>query len=162
MQYQSAREYFYKLYARLFLLVLVPLVAFLFLFIRVTADQLSSTLHGDEHLAIWLRYVFLVVLVAGWTIAFYYYRSSLKTVRTLVSLGERLDRYYSLTLFRFIIIITGLVLLTVGYYLLADEVLAGLFITSLLLLVLIWPFPGRVSSHLHLKEDEERWVCDWE
>ncbi|QOI97519.1 MAG: hypothetical protein HRU69_08465 [Flammeovirgaceae bacterium] len=161
MQYQSASEYFYKLYARLFVLVLVPLIAFLFLFLAVTTGHLSNPLGVDGQSVVWLRYVFLFVFVADWTLAFQYYRRSLKPVRTLVSLADRLNRYYYLVSIRFVIIITGLVLLAAGYYLLADEVLAGIFITSLLLLVLIWPFPGRVASHLHLKGDEQRWVRDW-
>lgn len=161
MHFQSVKEYFYKLYTRLFLLLLLPLATFLALYGAIQGGELTPMELADEQHAIWLRYIFLGAAVTDWIGASVFFSWSLKPVRTLVSLGEKLDRYFFLTIIRFVIIVFGMMVLAGGYYLLHDQVLTALFIVSLLMMGLVWPFPGRVTSHLHLKEDEKNWVQEW-
>lgn len=161
MQYTSVKEYFYKLYSRLFLLVLIPLTAFVLIYRGIQSDAIGSPLAGDVKAVEMVRFIFLGVAVLDWVMATFYFQKTLKPARTLVSLGERLDRYCVITLTRFVIIVSGLLVLAVGFYLLEDQVLTIAFMAGLALLGFIWPFPFRVSRHLKLKGDEKNWVQNW-
>jgi hypothetical protein len=161
MQYQSPNEYFYKLYARLFLLVLFPLAVFLLLYSGIQAGLFGSLSRIDEAYA-WVLWVIVPVVavfhwVAGWVI----FQKKLKSVRTVVSLGEKLDQYFSIVHARVVFLVPGWLVMAAGYYLLQDQVFTIVFIAGLLLLIPVWPFPGKVCNDLHLKGDERRWILEW-
>jgi hypothetical protein len=160
MRYQTISEYFYKLYSILFLIVLVPLGVFVFSYVATQLGKPVHPLAGSASSA-FVAYGSVGVIVLDWIISVVFFNRSLRTVRTLAGLGERLDKYYSLTLVRFTLIVSGLLVLSIGFYLVGDQLLTGLFIVSLVALGFLWPFPSKVCSDLSLKESERRVIQDW-
>jgi hypothetical protein len=161
MNYHSPNEYFYKFYARLFLLVLFPLAVFLFLYSGIQAGLFGNPLPIHESYAWMVRLFFPVLAVFHWVTGLVIFLNRLKSVRTIVSLGEKLDRYFSIVQSRTMFLVYGWLVLAAGYYLLQDQVVTIVFIAGLLSLIPVWPFPRRVCNDLRLKDDERRWVLEW-
>ena len=160
MKYQSLREYFYKLYALLFFLVLIPLGAFIYLYLAMRTQGFGGILNNDEFLSQTLIYVFGAVAFVDWSASFLIFSRGLKSARTITSLGGKLDRYYALTIVRFALIISGLLVLAAGFFLIENHVLTGLFMISLVVLGIVWPFPSKVCNDLALKGDERNMVLN--
>jgi hypothetical protein len=160
MKYQSLREYFYKLYALLFFLVLIPLGAFIYLFMAMRTQDFGGMLSTDEFLSETLIYVFGTVALVDWSASFLIFNRGLKSARTIASLGGKLDRYYSLTIVRFALINSGLLVLAAGFFLIENHVLTSLFMVSLILLGVLWPFPSKVCSDLALRGEERNMVLN--
>lgn len=160
MRYQTISEYFYKLYSILFLIVLMPLGVFVFVYGATQLGKLVHPMAGSGESA-FVVYGSAVVIAMDWVISTVLFNRSLKAARTLVSLGERLDKYYTLTVVRFGLIVSGLLLLSIGFYLIGDQLLTALLILSLVLLGFLWPFPSKVCNDLALKEDERKVIQDW-
>ncbi len=160
MRYQTVSEYFYRFYSVLFLIVLVPLGVLVYLYIEASRGGIHHPLSGSEE-ALFIVYGLAGLIFIDWIITSVLFARALKNARALVSLGERLDKYYAITLTRFLLLGNGLLCLVIGFYLVGDQLLTALFIISLLLLGLVWPFPYKVSRDLALKEEERRVLSDW-
>lgn len=160
MRYQTISEYFYKLYSILFLIVLMPLGVFVFVYGAIQLGKLVHPMAGSEASA-FLVYGSAAVIALDWILSAILFNRALKAARTPVSLGERLDKYFTLTVVRFGLIGSGLLLLSIGFYLIGDQVLTALLIVSLAMLGFLWPFPSKVCNDLALKEDERKVIQDW-
>ncbi|MFN3839409.1 MAG: hypothetical protein ACK4RF_01765 [Cyclobacteriaceae bacterium] len=159
MRYQTISEYFYKFFSVLFLIVLVPLGAFVYLYGAAQLGAVNHPLAGSDT-SDFVVYGLAGICALDWIAATVYFSKSLRGIRTLVSLGDRLDRYYRLTITRFAWVGGGLLGLSVGFYLVGDQLLTALFMVSILVLGFVWPFPAKISRDLGLKESERRVLYD--
>ena len=98
------------------------------------------------------------VLFTDWFISLFLFNRGLKSIRKIQSLGERLDRYFSLTVLRFTIILSGSLLLAIGFFLTESQEFTIVAISNLLLVLLVWPRPAKVCGDLQLKGDERTLV----
>ena len=158
IQYSSLREYFYKLHNLLFGIVLVPLVIFLVLYWQLYAGNIEGVLKTNLYLNKVLMIALSFIVLMDWTLSLILFNRGVKATRTLDSLGKRLDRYYSFTVFRFALIISGSVGLAIGFYLTENQVFTILYASSFILLLLFWPSPSKVCDDLQLKGDERTLV----
>lgn len=156
MKFHSLGQYFYKLYAMIFVLLLIPLTLFIFLY--------QGLLHGflvtieTDFSNDFILYTAIGIACIDWAVALLLFTQSIKPVRKLQSLGEKLSRYAPLTLIRNILFCTGMVVLAPGYYLTESNWITIVFFGSLILPAYFWPFPKRVCKELKLKGDEEMMV----
>lgn len=157
MKYNSIPEYFYKLYGRLYALILLPLVCFGLLYWEMktgTIEPISQDIQLNQILLL----AVIVVLLAEWTASFFLFRNKVKSILTLGSLGDRLDRYYQFTLIRFSFLVSGLVLLAVGFFITRDQYFSILFLGSMVGLGVLWPTSAKVCDDLRLKGDERKLI----
>lgn len=157
MKYNSVPEYFYKLYNRLYALVLIPILLFVVLYWKMKTGDIEGLL-ADTGFNYLLLLVFIVIVLVDWLAAFFIFRRNLKSILTLGSLGDRLDRYYKFTVLRFLFMVSGLVLLAVGFYLTEDQYFTVLFVTSLIGVAFFWPTSAKVCDDLNLKGEERRLI----
>jgi len=156
MKFQTLGQYFYKLYALMFILFLVPLAVFIFLYqsFRLAWLPTFDLLQMVELIS----YLAFSIAAFDWVIILFVFHYRLKSIRKIHSLGERLSRYASLTLVSNTIISVGMLVLSGGYYLTENKWMTIVFIASLILPVIRWPFPSRVCKDLALKGDEQMMV----
>lgn len=157
MKYNSVPEYFYKLHSRLYALVLIPLLTFVILYWKMKTGDITALLQ-DEAFKQLLLLVFIIAVLMEWIVSFFLFKKNLKSILTLGSLGERLDRYYTFTLIRFSLMISGLLLLAVGFFLTEDQYFSILFVGSLVAIAFFWPTSAKVCDDLNLKGDERKLI----
>lgn len=157
MKYNSVPEYFYKLYSRLYALLLIPLLTFGVLYWKMKTGDINGLSQDIELNQIFLL-VFILIVMADWLTAFFYFKAKVKSILTLGSLGERLDKYYVFTVVRFSLIVSGLVLLVFGFYLTEDLYFTILFVANLIGLAFFWPTSAKVCDDLNLKGEERRLI----
>jgi uncharacterized membrane protein YwzB len=157
MKYNSVPEYFYKLYGRLYALILLPLLCFGLLYWEMKTGRMD-VFSQDIRLNQMLLLTMIIVLLVEWIASFFLFRSKLKSILTLGSLGERLDRYYRFTLIRFSMMVSGLILLAVGFFLTRDQYFTILFVASMVGLGFLWPTSAKVCDDLNLKGDERKLI----
>lgn len=158
MHYNSLREYFYKLHNLLGGIVLIPLLAFVVLYWQMQIGNIEGILRQDEYLKQILLIALSAVVLIDWSISILLFQRGVKATRTLDSLGKKLDRYFSFTLLRFALVVSGSVGLAIGFYLTENQVFTILFGSSLALLLLFWPTPSKTCGDLELKGDERTLV----
>lgn len=156
MNYHSLNQYFYKLYARLFMLALVPIGVFIFLYKASETNWLTNTKLDIEPEMI--VYAAAAIAFMDWLMALLIMYVGLKRVRKEVSLGERLSRYANLTTVRSALFSSGMLILAIGYHLSQHQWLTIGFMVSLILPAIFWPVPGRVCYDLRLKGDERMMI----
>jgi uncharacterized membrane protein len=158
INFSSLSEYFYKMHNRLYGIVLIPLVAFVVLYWQMQIGNLHGVLRNDEYLNQVVLIALSFIVLVDWVISVFMFKRALKATRTLDSLGKKLDRYYSFTLLRFSLVVSGSLGLAIGFYLTENQLFTIFFVSSLALLLLFWPTPARVCDDLHLKGDERTLV----
>ena len=107
MKYNSIREYFYKLHNLLYAFILLPLLVFVVLYWQIQGGNLSGPFYLDTMVTQILIALMGAVIFTDWVISLLLFNRGLKSIRKIQSLGERLDRYFSLTVLRFAIILSG-------------------------------------------------------
>ena len=158
MKFDTIREYFYKMYNVLYGLILLPLAAFIFVYLQIQSERLEPYFKGED---LGVRLILIVigfVILTDLIVSSLIYNTRLKSVRRIESLGERLMSYYKLTVVRFSIVVAGLMVLAGGFYLTESQYFTGMFVVSLGLLSLVWPIPSKVCKDLQLRGDERLMV----
>ena len=158
MKYNSIREYFYKLFNILFALLLLPLLVFVVLYWQIQEGNLVGPFYLDEKINQTLIILIGAVVFTDWLISFSLFSKRLKSMKRIQSLGTRLDRYASLTILRFVLILSGSLVLAVGFCLTENQIFSIIVVVNMLLLLPLWPFPSKVCRDLQLKGDERTLV----
>ena len=132
--------------------MLVPLVAFVLLY-----HGLRTGVVEPIELAIDDQFILgftIALAVVDWMIGSYTFTRALQSTKKINSLGEKLGRYASHAIGWNLIVSCGMLLLVCGYLLTENKWITIVFIISLVLPVVRWPFPKRVCDDLALKGDE--------
>lgn len=146
MNFHSAGQYFYTLYTILFAMSLVPLTL-IGLFYYVDIEPVFT-----ENDLVWL--IFAFAAVADLIVFELLHRKNLKTTFSLVSLSDKLKKYFSLTIVRFAGLSGALHLVVIGYFLVRNDQLTYTFVLVLLYIGFRWPTISRVCDELKLSRDE--------
>lgn len=157
MKYNSVPEYFYKFHSRLYALVLIPLLTFVVLYWKMKTGEIKG-ISQDASLNNTMLLVFISLFLVDWIVSFFIFKRNIKRILTLGSLGDRLDRYYQITLSRFLLILSGLILLSVGFYFTENQYFTILFAASMAGLAFFWPTSAKVCDDLNLKGDERKLI----
>jgi len=156
MKFHSLGQYFYRLYALLFALILIPLGVFIFLYQALQVGilpQVDLSLPAQH-----VIYVIGGVVITVWLLSYIIFFRRVRAIRKIFSLGDKLSRYATLTIVRSVMFSIGLLVLIIGYYFTESQWLTIAFIASLVIPLLFWPVPARVCNHLKLKGDERMMV----
>lgn len=154
MKYNSIREYFNSLYNILYGILLVPLLAFVYLYLEQQAGDLVPTITESNMLVAILAFVVIV----DWAISFVLFNRGLRQVHQLPGLGERLEKYRTITIVRYAIISSSCLFLAVGFYLTTNQALTAFFVMGMILQSSFWPTTYRLANHLKLKGEEREMI----
>jgi hypothetical protein len=142
----------------LFTLALVPLLVFVVLYWQLLEGNLHGPFYGEQQISQILLISMGAIIFSEWMISFFLFNARLKPVRKMQSLGIRLDHYYSLTVIRFAIILSGSIVMAVGFGLTENQLFTVIAVSNLLLSIVLWPIPAKVCRDLQLKGDERTLV----
>lgn len=158
MNYNSLREYFYKLHNLLYGIILLPFLAFVVLYWQMREGNIVGPFRYNESYGNPMLGVFGFILMMDWIISSFLFSKGLKAARALDSLGKKLDRYFSFSFLRFALVISGSLALAIGFYLTENQYFTIVFIANIAILLLFWPTPSKVCNDLQLKGDERTLV----
>lgn len=154
MKFNSLQEYFYKVQAVLFLLILMPLFAFICLVVGPIGayDGLN-----EYHATLTLILLSLLALLT-YGVATYRFNKKVTQISRKVGLSVKLDEYYHATLVRYSTGAMSCLILVIGFFLTQHIVFTLLFALMLLLFLLAWPRPKKACIDLNLRGDEKEMV----
>lgn len=105
-----------------------------------------------------ISYAFVAFAFIDATTAFIVAKWMLKSTIPLVSLGERMDRYAQASLVRFVMLVSGALLLMVALYLSGNYRLGLAYFVYLFFFLGAWPTRSKLCAELKLKENEREVV----
>jgi hypothetical protein len=152
MDFISISEYFYKLFSRLLLIVLLPIAVFISIYLQ----PMMAPLDGDQHRSEFITVISVVVCL--WMFVFIFFNKKIKSARNGQGLREKLEKYFRLTIVRYIFFSVCSLTLAVAFYVSRNDVFTALFIVQLILCGVVWPFSSKVSNDLKLRGDEREMV----
>lgn len=161
MKFSSIKEFFYKLQSMCYAFLLLPLGILIALY-AVPQQLFIPFWIEDENVIQLLRIGFPIVALIELTTVHWVIRTKLKTISTLPSLGDRLDRYVPLAFIRTGSAVALSLLMLIGLFLTGDVWFTGYTVTILLIVFLQRPTPGTVSRHLQLRGNEKELILKGE
>lgn len=153
MKFGSIKEYFYKLYNYCLLLVLVPPLAFVFLYF-VWPKKASYSIFENEDMTETILIIFFVLIITELTIVHLLLKRQFRQLRKEVALGVKMDRYAGLALMRIIAISACATLVSAAFFLTGNIWTAGIFALLLMWMWLQWPSPKKFCNDLSVRNDE--------
>lgn len=155
MEYNSVTDYFARLHLRSLILFFVSLLMFLLLFYLLLSQNLTPVMaEGGELIA----YAFVAFALMDASMSFVLMKAMLRNVKSLPSLGDRMDRYAQISLVRFALLLSGSILLIVALYLSGDQRIVVVYGIYLFFFLFAWPTRSRLCTELELKENEREVV----
>lgn len=153
----TLREYFYKLYNRSLIMMLLPIAEFLGIYYLILAGFLPPLVLDEIGRQILLVLIPIVVL-SILTIVQLENNRRLKKISEESTLGRKLD-LYPLVAKRKIKSLMGVsFLIAFGFFLTSDDRFSIYFGFIVIWCAWQWPSPRKVSSDLRLKGDEREMV----
>jgi hypothetical protein len=157
MNFSSLKEYFYKLANRSYLLVLLPLAAFIYLFQQLMTKELEPLIQ-DEPLARIVIVTLGTFALVNLTSVHWIASRRLKKYSLEVGLGRKLDHYNEIVMFRIGASSASSLMMATGLLLTSNEIFGILFLAILLWTLVQWPTARRACRDLQLKGDEYEMV----
>lgn len=152
MEFTSITEYFYKIYSRTTLIILLPAVAFVFTYLQPAQSRDDRAQHFTTLL------ITATLLIFAWAVVFIFFNKKIKTVRKRQGLREKLEKYFLITTVRYSVFSACSLLLALMFYLTRVDLFVLAFLVQIVVCVFVWPTPAKVSGDLRLKGDEREMV----
>ena len=149
MEFDSIKEYFFKLRNALYFTLLIPLV----LFIGILYLYVGQWTIGVKQPLLIVSFL-LFLMTVDWLIGILLFRTKLKKIRRRIGLRLKLEQYYWLTIVRSWINILACFFPAIGFLLTSNFILAYIFGFDLVLVFIFWPRARKVCRDLKLKGDE--------
>ncbi|HTH55411.1 MAG TPA: hypothetical protein VL728_05155 [Cyclobacteriaceae bacterium] len=153
----TLKDYFYKLYNRSMLMMLLPIAEFLGIYYLILSGVLLPIVY-DEILIIILLILLPIVVLSMLTIVQLEVNKRLKKISEEQSLGRKLDLYFPLAKRKINSLVGVSFLLGVGFFFTTDERFSIYFGGIILWCAWQWPSPRKVARDLKLKGDEREMV----
>lgn len=151
------KEYFYKLYNRNMLMLLLPTAEFLVIYYLILSGILTKVVEEEWSVQILLIAIPIVVLVML-TIVQLGARKRCHKIANETSLGKKLDLYQPVATRKINSLAWLSFLLVIGFFITSDERFSIYFGVIILWSAWQWPTPRKVANDLKLKGDERKMV----
>lgn len=151
MNFLSVKEFFYKVNTIGFILLLLPVIVFLY--IHVDALKTFPTIEDMDQANALLSLSSLLV-AAILTVVNLIWRSRIQHMRTYAELSRKMEGYFVLFVLRNGAYAACLLLMGAGYYFTHNIYFSGVYLVVLLVLLAQWPGPGRFCASFQLKGAE--------
>jgi hypothetical protein len=153
MIFDSIKGYFYKLYNICYVLVLMPLVLFLFLYYQAQVEKILPIIQDQSARLGTELTLFLLALFALTTVHLYLKRQ-LAEVSKEPGLGDKMGRYFSLAMWRTGVGSLTVFLMNIGFYLTGNIWFAVACAATVVWIGWLWPTPKRFCDDLSVRSDE--------
>lgn len=157
MIFFSIREFFYKLNTIGFILLLLPLIVFVYLYLHAIETDPTIMEEGDRTM---LLVLFIFVLLIDLTIVHLLWILRIKKLKGFLELSKKMDGYFVLVLVRSVAYSLACLMMGIGFFLTESIYFTGLFILIILLLMLQWPSAFKFSNQLDLRGSERDMVLN--
>ena len=157
MNYSSLREFFYKLYNICLLMMFIPIGTFLVIYYLLLTNQISPSIQSELVERI-ILIAFPILAILDLTIVHLVVRKKFSLLNKEISLGVRLEKYFSVAVIRLSAIVATSLFMAAGLFLTCSEWFAIYFLGLVVWLAFQWPSPRRVSKDLKLRGDEEQMI----
>ncbi|MGE0772284.1 MAG: hypothetical protein AB7K37_11265 [Cyclobacteriaceae bacterium] len=154
MKFNSIKEYFYKLYNVCYFVTLIPLGVYIYLYLEMQSGALVSPIQDADQLLI-IQIAFIIFIVLTLTSVHWLVRKKLSSILGVVSLGDRMDGYYTIAIFRIGMGVAACLMTAAGFYFTTSELFSITFLAVLVWMSFQWPTPRRLCVDLKLKGDEK-------
>ena len=151
MKFLSIKEFFYKLNTIGFILLLVPMSAFIFLFYR--PGNLTPMINEETQIDGLLKGAIAILLLVLTTVH-WLKKIKVRKLKKLIELARKMDGYAEIFLVRMVIYSAYLLMMVLGYYLTSSLLFTGLFMLMVMITFLQWPRRSTFSSLLDLNNNE--------
>lgn len=155
MKFLSIREFFYKLNTIGFILLLLPVVAFIFLYIRLGETTPMITDPAEINLLLGATVLFQVVLL---TTVHLRKKSKIQVVKTRIELSSRMDGYGEIFIFRMSLYALNSLIIAVEFYFTGSLYFTGIMILIVLTGIAQWPMRKSFCKLLGLNRSETEMV----
>jgi len=152
MNFTSINEYFYKLYSSVLVILLTPIITFIALYL-LPSETDTENLSLSQYGVLVTSMIFLI-----WISTFVLFNKKIKSARNGQGLREKLEKYFLLTIVRYIAFSLCSVLLAIAFFYLKHEIFTLLFVLQLIVAGVLWPFSSKVCNDLKLRGDEREMV----
>ena len=152
MHFITIGQYFYKLFSAVLLILLVPIMAFIMVYLQVPEAEAEE----QQSLALLIQLSFVVVFI--WLLIFLLFAKKIKSTRTAQGLRAKLEKYFYLTIVRYLLIALGCIVLAYGFQTTKNDWFTGLFVLNLTFAGLLWPTASKATRDLKLRGDEREMV----
>lgn len=151
MNFFSVKEYFYKVNTIGFILLLLPVIVFLYVHVNALQSIPVVTDPGQRNLLLLLMMVFVAAIL---TVVNLMWRSRIARMRSGGELSRKMEGYFVLFVIRNGAYAAALLLMTLGYYATHTIYFTGAFLVVVLVLFAQWPGPARFCLAFDLKGAE--------
>lgn len=148
MNFFSIKEYFYKLNTISFILLLLPLVAFIFLYYRAIQ---SETLITEESITIMILATVGILFLLDLTIVYLLWKSRIRKLKIRIELAEKMEGYYWLTLIRMAVHGGISLVMAGGFFLTESSYFTYMFGLVMIIILFQWPTPRSFGRQLDLR-----------
>lgn len=151
MNFFSVKEYFYKVNTIGFILLLLPVIVFLYIHVNALQSFPVVTDAGQKNLLLSFVTIFVAVTL---TVVNLIWRARIAAMRSLGELSRKMEGYFVLFVMRNGAYAASLLLISSGYYLTHSIYFTGIYFIVLLLIISQWPGPARFCLAFELKGPE--------
>ncbi|WP_422360932.1 hypothetical protein [Reichenbachiella sp.] len=159
-QYKNGEEYYNKIYLLFNFFIAVSLVPFGYLLLLKQSGQLVAQLYGE-----WYYPVMISLLLAGAAVIFQAkkaFKIYLSTEQKGSTLRDKLDRYKSNSVKKYISFLLAGLICVCGFYLTASPLFIVGYIVSIILLSIKRPTLNTIIEDLKLSEEEQKILIEKE
>jgi hypothetical protein len=153
MEFVSISQYFYKMYNTVMFILLIPLITFTALYL-MPHEGIPIAIAAYSDLFITCGCAVMIL----WLAMFFFFNKKIKTVRNDQGLRRKLEKYFELTIVRYILIVISTFVLAAGFYLTRNDIFTLTFLGHLVIAALLWPRTSKVTRDLRLRGDEREMV----
>lgn len=152
-EYRNFSEFIMKLQHRVHLLLALPIIVFVFLFIRIENSQIHPYLINRD-LRFITRNIIALITFSILIFAMIYFSIRLRKIRSNHKLRLKLNGYFSASLFRDSWLTVVLVIDLIGMGLTAERFYAIFFGVVLIVMLSGYPAHSRIINALKLNREE--------
>ncbi|HYG02896.1 MAG TPA: hypothetical protein VD927_10660 [Chryseosolibacter sp.] len=152
MEFITINEYFYKLFSRLLLLLIAPIMSFVMLYV------LTPEANTDSFAVTQIRAYVIVSVACLWLIAVVFSIKKIKSARKGQGLRAKLQKYFQLTIVRYSLLTIACLILAVGFFFTLDNNYLYGFLFHMTIAAALWPHGPRVAAELKLRGDEREMI----
>ena len=155
MKFLSIKEFFYKLNTIGFILLLAPMLVFIFLYYR---PGYTAPLITDPAIVVIVLASLLFFIVADLTVVRWVWKSRMRKLKALMELSRKMDGYYELVLLKLGSYSGCSLMLGAGFYLTGNPGFTVIFLLVAVVILIEWPSASAFCRQFELDGAERDMV----